>query len=104
VWPAAQVQDAAECFKLALEKGEAGKVYHAVGEEGVSVKSIAEEIAGKLGLGVKSLSKEEAAERYGFVGPLMDMSNKTSSERTQRWLGWTPAGCGLVEDMQAWEY
>ncbi|KAI9636486.1 NAD-dependent epimerase/dehydratase [Dioszegia hungarica] len=101
VWPSAHVDDAAAVFHLALEKGEKGEVYHAVGEEGVAVKAIAEAVGAKLGVEVKSLSKEEAMGRYGFVGPLMDMSNKTSSALTQQWLGWKPEGYGLLKEMEA---
>lgn len=104
VWPSVHVDDAADLFVLALEKGEKGKIYHAVAEEGIKVKTLAEAIAGKLGRKTKSLTKEEVAERYGFIGALMDMSNKTTSDLTRKWLGWEPKQYGLLEELENYSY
>ena len=64
-WAAAHVLDVALLYRLALEKGTAGRKYHAVGEEGVSLKDIATAIGGRLKLPVVSKSKEEAAAHFG---------------------------------------
>ncbi|SCU99523.1 LAFA_0G24564g1_1 [Lachancea sp. 'fantastica'] len=44
VWPAVSRWDAGCLFRLVLEKGRAGAVYHAVAEEGVKTRDIAEAI------------------------------------------------------------
>lgn len=103
VWPSCHVDDTGKLVALALEKGMAG-VYHAVAEEGIEIKDIAEFIAGKLGVEAKSISKEEAAERYAFVGALMDMDNRSTSDITKENLGWKPVGCGLLEEMQGYTF
>jgi len=103
VWPAAHVDDAAAIFALALEKGEAGKVYHAVAEQGVPLKTIAETIADRLDIPTESLTNDEAMTRFGFIGGLLSMDNKTSSSLTQKWLGWSPTGMSLIEEIQGWK-
>ena len=103
VWPAARVDDAAVVFALALEKGEAGKVYHAVAEEGITLKSIGETIAKRFALPTETITHDEAMERFGFIGALLSMDNKTSSALTQKWLGWTPKGIDLLGEIEGWK-
>ena len=103
VWPAAYVDDVAEVFALTLEKGEAGKNYHAVVEEGVSTRDIAQTIAERLSLPTESITAEEALSRFGFIGALLNMDNKTSSALTQERLGWTPKGRGLIDEINGWK-
>jgi len=50
LWPAVHARDLASLFRLALEKGPAGKVWHAVGDEGVPFREIAEAIGSRLKL------------------------------------------------------
>src|SRR5580698_7516784 len=59
-WSAAHVADVARLYKLVLEKNEAGAKYHAVGEEGVPMRDIAEVIGRGLKIPLKSVSPEEA--------------------------------------------
>ncbi len=99
-WPAAHVTDVARLFRLALDKHEAGARWHAVAEEGVSVREIAEVIGAGLGVPVKSLSADEAAEHFGWLGPFAGIDMPASSAWTRDRLGWTPNGPGLIADLQ----
>ncbi|MDF0531498.1 SDR family oxidoreductase [Tsukamurella sp. 8F] len=102
-WPAVHVTDAAKLFRLAAEKGEAGKAYHAVGEQGVKVREIADAIGRRLGLPVQSVPAGEASERFGFVAGPISIDSPASSEWTRQALGWTPTGPGLLADLARWE-
>jgi nucleoside-diphosphate-sugar epimerase len=84
---------------LVLEKGVSGARYHAVAEEGVSAKEIAEAIARGLKVPVVSISAEEASEQYGFLGIFMALDMSTSSALTQESLGWRPIGPKLLDDL-----
>ncbi|KAI5476668.1 hypothetical protein MNV49_007381 [Pseudohyphozyma bogoriensis] len=98
-WPAVHVTDAAALFRLALEKGKAGSVYHAVQEKGVEIREIAEAIGGKLGVETRSLTKEEAGPQFGFLAWVLAMDSECSSEKTQKELEWQPVGPGLLSDL-----
>jgi nucleoside-diphosphate-sugar epimerase len=98
-WPAAHVLDAARLYRLALEKGVAGARYNAVGEEGVTLRAIAESIGRGLRLPVVSKSPEEAAAHFGWLGMLMGADVAASSALTRERLGWHPTGPGLIADL-----
>jgi nucleoside-diphosphate-sugar epimerase len=80
--------DAAQLFRLALEKGSAGVRYHGVADEGVPVREIAEVIGRRLKLPVVSKSAEETAEHFGFLGHFLSVDIPASSALTQELLGW----------------
>lgn len=103
-WAAGHVSDAARLYRLALEKGEPGAKYHAVGEEGVSMRDIAEAIGRGLKVPVKSLSPEEAQAHFGWLGMFAGMDLPASSAQTQERLGWRPAGPGLIADLEQMRY
>jgi nucleoside-diphosphate-sugar epimerase len=87
-------------YRLALEKGEAGARYHAVEEEGVTLKDIAEAIGRGLGIPVKSLSQAEAMAHFGPMGHFAGMDNPASSALTRQQLGWAPGTHpGLIDDL-----
>jgi nucleoside-diphosphate-sugar epimerase len=98
-WSAAHRLDVARLFRLALEDGSAGVRYHAVAEEGVPMRSIAELIAERLNVPAKSLTNEEAAGHFGWLAPFVARDNHVSSELTRKELGWNPAGPGLLTDL-----
>lgn len=102
-WPAAHLLDTARLYRLALEKGEAG-AYHAVAEEGVPVKKIAETIGRGLKVPVVSLPPEEAAGHFGWLAPFAGMDIPASSAQTRQKLGWRPAGPGLLTDLENMHY
>jgi nucleoside-diphosphate-sugar epimerase len=103
-WPAAHVTDVARLYRLALEGHEAGVRYHAVAEEGVPVRAIAEVIGTRLGVPVKSLSAEEAAQHFGWLGAIAAFDLPASSAWTRERLGWQPTGPGLIADLKGMDY
>jgi nucleoside-diphosphate-sugar epimerase len=103
-WAAAHVLDVAHLYALALEKHEAGSRYHAVAEEGVSMREIAEVIGRGLKVPVVSLSPEEAAAHFGWLAPFAGLDMPASSAQTQQRLGWHPTGPGLIADLEQMRY
>lgn len=103
-WPAAHVGDVARLYRLALERHEAGARYHAVAEEGVPAREIAEVIGAGLGVPVVSLSPEEAREHFGWLAMFVGLDMPASSAWTRQRLGWEPTGPGLIADLRAMDY
>lgn len=100
-WCAVHTLDAARAFRLALEKGEAGSTFHAVAEEGVPVKEVADAIGQKMGLPIESKPPAEAQEVFGVMALAIGSDNPATSEATQAALGWTPVNPGLLQDIEA---
>jgi len=103
-WPAAHVLDVAKLYQLALDKGKAGARYHAVAEEGIAARDIAEVVGAGLQLPVVSLSPEEAKEHFGWLAMFMGMDLPASSAWTREVLGWHPTGPGLIADLNQMDY
>ena len=103
-WPAAAVGDVAVIYRLAVELGRAGERFHAVDEEGVSAKAIAEVLAKGLGLPVRSIPQQEAMESMGMIGMFAALDMPASSTWTRHRLGWTPTGPSLITDLQSMDY
>jgi nucleoside-diphosphate-sugar epimerase len=101
---AVHVSDAVRLFRLALEKGQAGARYHAVGEEGVSLRSIAEVIGAGLKVPVESITPQQASDYFGWLASLATIDLAASSALTRRQLGWTPTGPDLLTDLRAMDY
>jgi nucleoside-diphosphate-sugar epimerase len=104
-WPAVGVRDAARLYRLvlekaALEKDSAGARYHAVAEEGVPLREIAEAIGRGLKVPVVAMSAEEAAPHFGFLGFFVGADCPASSALTQKRLGWSPTmQPGMIDDL-----
>ena len=104
-WPAAHVSDVARLYKLALEQHEAGARYHAVGEEGVQLRDIAQAIGRGLKVPAVSIAPQEAAAHFGpFFGFFAGLDAPASSAWTQQRLGWQPTGVGLIADLEHMTY
>ena len=103
-WPAAHVSDVARLYRLALDKHEPGARWHAVAEEGVAVRDIAEVIAVGLGIPARSLSADEAVGHFGWLAPFAGMDLPASSALTRDRLGWKPGRPGLIEDLRNMDY
>ncbi len=103
-WPAAHVSDVARLYRLALEKRQAGARYHAVAEEGVSTRDIAEAIGHGLMVPVVALSPEEANAHFGWLAGFVGLDMLASSALTQARLGWHPTGPGLISDLRQMDY
>jgi nucleoside-diphosphate-sugar epimerase len=100
-WAAVHRLDAARLFRLAIEDAPAGSVLHAVGEEGVPLRQVAELIGRHLDLPVESITADAAAEHFGFLAGFLAADVPASSVVTRQLLGWEPTGIGLLEDMAA---
>jgi nucleoside-diphosphate-sugar epimerase len=103
-WPAVHRLDAARLVALALDAAPAGSVVHAVGEEGIPTREIAEAIGRHLGVPTISIAPEDAAAHFGWIGMFFSVDVPASSVRTQELLGWTPTHPGLLDDLEAGYY
>jgi len=103
-WPAVHRSDAAQVVRLGLEKAPAGTLLHAVSEEGVPTREIAEAIGRGLNLPVTSVAPEDARQHFGWVGGFFGMDIPASSALTQELLGWSPTGPTLIQDLDAGSY
>lgn len=98
-WAAVHVQDAARLYRLALEKGRAGVRYHAITEEGVTARNIAEAIGRGLKVPAVSIAPEEAPKHFGWLTPFVQLDLQGSSAKTRKELGWNPTGPTLLADL-----
>lgn len=98
-WAATHVSDVAHLYRLALEKHETGAKYHAVAEEGIPMRDIAEVVGRGLKVPVVSLSPEEAAAHFGWMTLFASSDLAASSEKTRKELGWHPTGPTLISDL-----
>jgi nucleoside-diphosphate-sugar epimerase len=103
-WPSVHRLDVASAFRLALEKGAPQPRYHAVADEGVPTKDLAEIIGRHLKLPVVSVSPEEATAHFGFFGHYFSRDVPASSKQTREWLGWRPTHSSLIADLDAGHY
>ena len=103
-WPAAHVLDTARLYRLAFEKRAPGAKYHAVAEEGVPLRDIAEVIGRGLKVPVVSMSQEEAADHFGWMAMFVGRDSPASSAQTREHLGWHPTGPGLIADLERMNY
>ena len=103
-WPAVHRLDAARLYRLVLEKGCAGARYHAVADEGVPFREIAEVIGRRLNIPVVSKSPEEAAEHFGWFAHFAGLDCPASSAQTQEQLGWRATRPALIADIDRPSY
>jgi len=104
-WAAAPLHDVAHLYRLVVEKTSEGvTVYHAVQEEGVSMREIAETIGKGLKVPVLSITPEKAGEHFGWLAHFAALDMPASSEWTRKALGWDPTGPGLIEDLTNMKY
>jgi nucleoside-diphosphate-sugar epimerase len=102
--PAVHVSDAVRLYRLALEKGQAGARYHAVGEEGVALRDIAKVIGAGLKMPVESITPEEAPKYFGWLANLVTIDLAASSALTRQELGWNSTGPDLLTDLRNMDY
>lgn len=100
-WPAVHRLDAAVLFRLALENGKPGSIYHAIAEQGVELNDILGTMGKNLKLPVETKSMEEAGKTIGFFSHPIAADNPCSSDKTQKELSWQPKQLGLIADMDA---
>jgi nucleoside-diphosphate-sugar epimerase len=102
--PAVHRDDAARLFRLALESAPAGSVLHAVGDEGVPIREVAEAIAAHLDIPAVSVTSEQIGEYLGFLGGFWGFDGPATAKITRDLLGWEPTGPGLLADLQQGHY
>lgn len=103
-WSAAHVTDVARLYVRVLEAGRMGARYHAVAEERVMFRHIAEAVAAGLGLPPVSLSTAEAEAHFGWLSIFIGLDKSASSDWTREQLGWEPIGPTLLSDLRAMNY
>lgn len=103
-WPAVHVLDAAHLYRLALEEAPAGSVFHAIGDEGVPTRDIADVIGRQLSLPVVSVSPADAGAHFDWMAAFWAVDAPASSALTQARLGWKPTHPGLIEDLEQGHY
>jgi nucleoside-diphosphate-sugar epimerase len=103
-WPAVHRLDSARLFRLALEKAPAGSTLHAVADEGVPIRDIAEVIGRHLELPVVSISREDAGEHFTWLSAYLAADSPASSALTRELVGWNPMHEGLLEDLEQGHY
>jgi nucleoside-diphosphate-sugar epimerase len=103
-WPGVHRDDAATLFRLALEQGRAGGVFHGVGDAGLTYRQIVEIMGRRLRLLVRSGTQAEAQRQLGWVAPFVSVDNPASSDLTRQELGWAPIGPSLAEDLEGPAY
>jgi nucleoside-diphosphate-sugar epimerase len=103
-WPAAHRFDTARLYRLALEAANPGDKFHAVAEEGVPARDIAEAIGGGLRVPVVSIAPEEASKHFGWLAAFVARDVPASSVYTREKLGWNPTGPGLIADLENMRY
>lgn len=99
-WPAVHVRDAATLFRLGLEQATAGTVLHAVGEEGIAVREVADAIGRRFDLPVRSIEPGDADQHFGWLGQAASSDMPASNALTRELLRWEPTGPGLVDDLE----
>jgi nucleoside-diphosphate-sugar epimerase len=103
-WTAVHRSDAARLFRLAIEVAPAGSVLHAVDDEGVRIRDIAEVIGRQLDIEVRPVSPDEAGEQFGFLAGFVQLDSPATSAITRELTGWSPSGPGLLEDLDKGHY
>jgi nucleoside-diphosphate-sugar epimerase len=103
-WPAVHRSDAGSLVRLAVDEAPAGAVLHAIAEEGVPTRVIAEAIGRQLDLPVVSIPAEQATDHFGWLGGFFAVDSPAANQLTRELLGWQPTGPGLIEDLDQGHY
>jgi nucleoside-diphosphate-sugar epimerase len=103
-WAAVDTRDAATLYRLALEQAAPGQVLHGVGDEGVTLKEIAEAIGRNADLPVRSVPEDEIPAYFGFLAGFVNLDGPTSNQITREALGWEPRHPGLIADLDQGHY
>jgi nucleoside-diphosphate-sugar epimerase len=103
-WPAVHRLDSAHLFRLALEQAPAGSTLHAIDDEGVPIRAVAEVIGRHLDLPVVAIAPEDAGEHFSWLATFIGMDSPASSTLTRELLGWHPTHPGLIDDLDKGHY
>ena len=103
-WPAVHRLDSARLFRLAVENAPAGSTLHAVADEGVPIREVAEVIGRHLNVPTASIAPADAATHFTWLGGFIGIDSPASSTVTRDLLGWLPTNVGLIEDLEQGHY
>ena len=103
-WPAGHTLDVGHLYRLALEDAPAGTRWHAVGDEGIPMREIAQSIGDHLGMPTASIPGDRLEAHFGFLTMVVALDNPTSNLATRRILGWEPTHPGLIADFDNGDY
>ncbi len=103
-WPAVHRLDSAHLFRLALETAPAGSTLHAVADEGVPIRDIAEVIGRHLNVPVVSISPQDAAGHFTWLADFLALDSPASATLTRELMGWQPTQPGLIDDLDKGHY
>jgi nucleoside-diphosphate-sugar epimerase len=105
-WSAVHVRDVASLFRLVLEKGAAGRNWHAIGDKGIPFREIAEAIGNRLNLPAVPIPADVLMlpGYFGFLANLVTLDLPASNVITRQSLGWEPAQPGLLKDLDNGHY
>jgi nucleoside-diphosphate-sugar epimerase len=103
-WPAVHRDDAARLFRLAVESAPAGSALHAIGDEGVPIREVAEVFAAHLHIPAVSVTPEQAGDYVGWLGGFWGLDSPASADITRKLLGWEPTRQGLIADLEEGHY
>lgn len=103
-WPAGHTLDVGHLYRLALEEAPAGTRWHAVGDEGIPMREIAQSIGDHLGIPTASIPDDRLEAHFGFLAMVIALDNPTANDATRRILGWEPTHPGLIADFDTGDY
>ncbi len=103
-WPAVHRLDANRLVRIAVESAPAGAALHAVAEEGVPTRAIAEAIGAGLGVPVVSVPAARAGQHFGWIARFFGVDCRASNALTRQQFGWEPTHPGLIEDLAQGHY
>jgi nucleoside-diphosphate-sugar epimerase len=103
-WPAVHTLDAARRYRLALESAPPGTRLHAVGDDGIAFRRIAEAIGHGVDVPVRSVEHEQAGRYVGYLAHFIALDNPVSAARSRELLDWEPTGPGLLDDLDQGHY
>lgn len=99
-WPSSDTRDVARLYRLALESAPAGMRLHAVAEDGIALREIAETLGRCLDVPVAAVAAGDAGQRFGYLAPFVSLDNPASSASTREVLGWAPTQLGLLAALE----
>ncbi len=104
LWPAVHRLDCARVYRLALERGVGGEAYHAIAEQGVPFRQIADAIGRQLRLPSRSITSDQAEAHFGGIAMFAAGHGPAASARTRAALGWEPREAGIIADIERPDY
>ena len=103
-WPAVHRTDAGRLFRLAVELAPAASTLHAIGDEGVPIREVAEVIGRHLGVPVRAIAPDDAVAHFTWLANFIGVDSPASSAHTREMLGWQPTNIGLIADLDQGHY